>query len=84
MICRVCDATPTVAKSLCATCYQRQRRRGLGTKERQTLDDSRCLQVVVSGELADRVEKAAHKSGQTVSEIIREILSQSFRLVPRP
>ena len=84
MICRVCDATPTVAKNLCATCYQRQRRRAMGARERKALDDSRCLQVVVSGELADRVEKAAHKSKQTVSEIIREILSHSFRLVPRP
>lgn len=84
MICRVCDATPAVAKSLCATCYQRQRRRGLGTKERKAFDDSRCLQVVVPGELADRIDKAANTSGQTVSEIIREILSHSFRLVPRP
>lgn len=84
MICRACDTSPTVAKSLCATCYQRQRRRGLGTKERKAFDDSRCLQVVVPGELADRVEKAAGKSGQTVSEVIREILSHSFRLVPRP
>lgn len=71
---------PIRAQGLCATCYQRQRRRSQGTKERKPIDDSRCLQVVVPGELADRIDKAASKSNQTISEIIREILSHSFRL----
>lgn len=76
MTCRICQK-PERARGLCATCYQRKRRRGLGMKPMKTIG-GKVLQVMLPKGTSQKVAHAAELRGVSVSQVVRETLLKVF------
>lgn len=79
--CRNCGK-PQRAKGLCATCYQRKRRRGLGVKaiKKVSPQGSEMVRAVVPVGTAKKIAHTASLRGCGVSEVVRDILVRAFGL----
>jgi hypothetical protein len=66
------------AKGLCATCYQRQRRRKQGTKPQMTLNGCEPVTVKLKKVTLAKIRHAASLRGISVSEIIRAHLVKLY------
>lgn len=67
-----------VAKGLCATCYQRQRRRGLGVQPAKLLPGHVELHSKVPKATLKAIKAAAKSRGVTASDVVRATLLEAF------
>lgn len=65
------------AAGKCGTCYQRERRRLLGQRPSRRMVDAETLQVVVPGQLADKIYFLSRKKSVSVSEVLRQLLTKN-------
>lgn len=70
---------PAFAGGLCATCYQRKRRRKAGIGKAQSFLMPEKFQVTVESSLADSIKRLARREGLSTSAVIRQILETHFR-----
>jgi hypothetical protein len=65
---------PVIARGLCPTCYQRERRREQGARPALVLGDSELLRVKVPGELLEKVRRAADAAGLSIAAWVRRVI----------